>query len=146
MLKSLTKIITRDLDKLKNEINAYTDESKIWATVPGINNSAGNLCLHMTGNLKHYIGATLGNTGYVRDRDSEFTQKNIPRHELLRGLDEASEVVKNTLAAMNRDDLDKPYPIDFYKLNGSTEFYLIHFSTHLNYHLGQINYHRRVLG
>jgi len=145
MLNSLTELFTRDLTKLKEEINAYSDESKLWVIAKEINNSAGTLCLHLVGNLKHFLGATLGNTGFVRDRDAEFTQKNVPRAELVKGIDEAIAAVKTTLAALDEQDLAKPYPIDFYKKQGSTAFYLLHFSSHLNYHLGQINYHRRLL-
>ncbi len=145
MINSLTELFTRDLTKLKDEINAYADESKLWITAKEINNSAGTLCLHQVGNLKHFLGATLGNTGFVRDRDAEFTKKNVPRAELVKGIDEAIAAVKTTLAALDEQDLAKPYPIDFYKKQGSTAFYLLHFSSHLNYHLGQINYHRRLL-
>ena len=145
MLNSLTELFTRDLTKLKDEINAYADESKLWVTAKEINNSAGNLCLHLVGNLKHFLGATLGNTGFVRDREAEFTQKDVPRAELVKGIDEAIAAVKTTLASLDRQNLAKPYPIDFFKKQGSTAFYLLHFSTHLNYHLGQINYHRRLL-
>ena len=145
MLNSLTELFTRDLTKLKEEINAYSDESKLWVIAKEINNSAGTLCLHLVGNLKHFLGATLGNTGFVRDRDAEFTKKNVPRAELVKGIDEAIAAVKTTLAALDEQDLAKPYPIDFYKKQGSTAFYLLHFSSHLNYHLGQINYHRRLL-
>ena len=114
-------------------------------TAKEINNSAGNLCLHLVGNLKHFLGATLANTGFVRDRDAEFAQKDIPRAELVKGIDEAIAAVKTTLASLDRQNLAKPYPIDFFKKHGSTAFYLLHFSSHLNYHLGQINYHRRLL-
>ena len=145
MLDDLTELFSSDLTKLKEEINAYSDESKLWMTAKEINNSAGNLCLHLVGNLKHFLGATLGNTGFVRDRDAEFTQKDVPRAELVKGIDEAIAAVKTTLASLDEQDLAKPYPIDFFKKQGSTAFYLLHFSTHLNYHLGQINYHRRLL-
>lgn len=145
MINSLTELFIRDLTKLKDEIDAYADESKLWITAKEINNSAGTLCLHLVGNLKHFLGATLGNTGFVRDRDAEFTKKNVPRAELVKGIDEAIAAVKTTLDLLNEQDLAKPYPIDFYKKQGSTAFYLLHFSSHLNYHLGQINYHRRLL-
>jgi len=145
MINSLTELFIRDLTKLKDEINAYADESKLWITAKEINNSAGTLCLHLVGNLKHFLGATLGNTGFVRDRDAEFTQKDVPRAELVKGIDEAIAAVKTTLDLLDEQNLAKPYPIDFYKKQGSTAFYLLHFSSHLNYHLGQINYHRRLL-
>ncbi len=145
MLNSLTELFTRDLGKLKDEINAYSDESKLWVTAKEINNSAGNLCLHLVGNLKHFLGATFANTGFVRDREAEFTQKDVPKAELVKGIAEAIAAVKTTLASLDEQNLAKPYPIDFFKKQGSTAFYLLHTSSHLNYHLGQINYHRRLL-
>ncbi len=75
----LNSIIKRELLKLRTEIESYQDESNLWRIEKNIANSAGNLCLHLVGNLNAYIGATLGQTGYVRDRDAEFTLKNIPR-------------------------------------------------------------------
>ncbi len=145
MTDSLTQLFSRDLTKLKDEINAYSDEPNLWVTAKEINNSAGNLCLHLVGNLKHFLGATLANTGFARDREAEFTQKDIPRAELVKGIDEAIAAVKTTLASLDEQNLAKPYPIDFFKKQGSTAFYLLHISSHLNYHLGQINYHRRLL-
>jgi len=115
MINSFTELFTRDLTKLKDDISAYSDESKLWVTAKEINNSAGNLCLHLVGNLKHFLGATLGNTGFVRDRDAEFIQKDVPRAELVKGIDEAIEVVKTTLASLDEQDLATPYPIDFFK-------------------------------
>ena len=79
----LVEIFIRDLDKLEQEINAYSDESRLWVIKSEIKNSAGNLCLHLTGNLQHFIGAVLGKTGYVRNRDAEFSDKNIPRSRLV---------------------------------------------------------------
>ena len=85
IIETLQKLFTRDLNKLKAEIELYRNENNIWRTDKGIANSAGNLCLHLTGNLNAYIGAELGNTGYIRHRELEFSLKDIPR-QFLAGL------------------------------------------------------------
>lgn len=141
---TLKEIFTRDLKKLKDELHAYHDEESIWQTEKKVNNSGGNLCLHLIGNLKYFIGAVLGNSGFVRDRDSEFNAKDIPRSELLSSIDETLEVVLTTLDSLSAEDLEKTYPIDVLRENMSTEFFLTHLATHLDYHLGQVSYHRRL--
>ncbi|PCH96536.1 MAG: DinB superfamily protein [Bacteroidetes bacterium] len=144
MTETLKEIFTRDLNKLKEEINVYPDEESIWRTDKEVNNSGGNLCLHLIGNLKHFIGAVLGNSGFVRDRDSEFNDKDVPRSEVIRGIDETIEIVNSTLDSLSADDLNKTFPIDVLRENMSTEFFLTHLATHLGYHLGQVSYHRRM--
>jgi uncharacterized damage-inducible protein DinB len=141
----LITLYHRDLNKLKEELNAYGDEAKIWSVQDGISNSAGNLTLHLIGNLNHFIGATLGDTGYVRERDKEFALKNIPRHELLRSIDNTIEMIQKTLDGLTEADLDKDFPISVTPGDKSTRFFLLHLVAHLNYHLGQINYHRRLI-
>jgi len=143
--KVLIELYERDLGKLKDEIGQFADESDIWKTSEGITNSAGTLCLHLTGNLKHFFGAVLGGSGYIRDRDAEFTSRNIPRLEMLANIDDALDVVRSTLAGLTEDDLDKPYPIEVYGHPMTTGYFLTSLTTHFNYHLGQINYHRRLI-
>lgn len=145
--QSLTELFERDLNKLKAEINLYTDEGKIWVLKGEIKNSAGNLALHLLGNLNHFIGAILGNSGYVRNRDAEFSDKNIPCSEIINNIDKTIGVVRSTLSKISDDDLKKDYPVKVLKdkVTMRTEFFLIHLSGHLNYHLGQINYHRRLI-
>ncbi|MEJ2196300.1 MAG: DinB family protein [Ignavibacteriaceae bacterium] len=142
---ALVELFNRDLDILAKEINSYSDELKLWVISRDINNSAGNLCLHICGNLQHFIGAILGNTGYVRNRDAEFGHKNIPKKELLSSIDNSKEVVKTVLSSLSEDQIAKDYPIDVFKKKMTTSYFLIHLHSHLNYHLGQINYHRRLL-
>jgi uncharacterized damage-inducible protein DinB len=143
--KVLTELYERDLNKLRDEIAGYTDENDLWKTSDGISNSAGNLCLHLTGNLKHFFGAVIGGTGYVRDRDAEFANKNISRSEMLADIDATRNVVLSTLAGLTEEDLDKPYPIEVFGQPMTTGYFVTHLATHFNYHLGQINYHRRLL-
>lgn len=146
MLKeSLIELFERDLLKLKEEISLYEDEDAIWAVSGAIRNSAGNLCLHLTGNLNHFIGAALGNTGYVRDRESEFTQKNVSRSQLVSRIDETIGVVRQALSAMPAEDFDKDFPLPKHDKIVKTGYMLLHLLTHLNYHLGQVNYHRRLI-
>ncbi|WP_225872662.1 DinB family protein [Pedobacter frigoris] len=135
----------RDLAKLRSEIELYRDEQKLWRTEGEIANSAGNLCLHLIGNLNTYIGAELGNTGYVRDRPLEFSLRNVPRTELLKSIDDTIDMVASTLNQLNDDRLAEEYPQLIAEEKLTTGYFLTHLSTHLAYHLGQINYHRRLL-
>ena len=146
MLKEiLLEIYERDLNNLKKEINLYSDETKLWVLKDGITNSAGNLTLHLIGNLNHFFGATLDNNGFVRDRDSEFSLKNVLREDLNARIDEALAVVKQTLNHLSDADFAKDYPLTFQEKTVKTDFFLVHLATHLTYHLGQINYHRRLI-
>lgn len=141
----LAKLFARDLAKLKNEIELYSNENDLWKTSGEITNSAGNLTLHLIGNLKHFIGATLGNSGYVRHRDLEFSDSGVPRQSLMTGIDETTAVVASTFSRLSEADLEKIYPIEVFGEPLTTEFFLVHLAGHLNWHLGQINYHRRLL-
>jgi len=141
----LIQLFQRDLEKLKTEITSYKDEKKIWEVSGEIKNSAGNLCLHICGNLQHFIGAVLGNSGYARDRDSEFSRKNVPVEEMQKDIDETIVIIKKTLMELDESKLEEPYPINVFGNEMTTGFFLAHLTTHLNYHLGQINYHRRLL-
>ena len=147
MLKeSLQSIFLRDLNRLKFEIEQYRNESNIWLVDKNIANSAGNLCLHLIGNLNTYIGAELGKTGYVRDRPLEFSLKNIPKAQLISNISETIAIVERTLASLNESDLANDYPLVKVVEGGSSiGFMLVHLAGHLTYHLGQINYHRRLL-
>jgi uncharacterized damage-inducible protein DinB len=141
----LIEIYERDLAKLKDEIELYSDEADLWKKGGDIINPTGNLCLHLTGNLKHFFGAVLGGSGYVRDRDAEFSSKGVAKSELLQSIDETSNVVRSTLSKLSEDDYTKTYPIEVFGKPMTTDFFLVHLATHLNWHLGHINYHRRLL-
>lgn len=141
----LIQLYERDLNKLKEEIGLYSDEADLWKTANGISNSAGNLCLHLTGNLQHFFGAVLGETGYLRDRDLEFSDKYVSREKMLADIDTTLTGVRSTLERLTDDDFAKEYPIEVFGHPMTTGFFLTHLATHFNYHLGQINYHRRLL-
>jgi hypothetical protein len=144
-LEAFKNLFERDINRLKKEIAAYPSQESLWITGRHISNSAGNLCLHLCGNLQHFVGAVLGNSSYVRQRDKEFSDKNVHRNELLKILDETQNIAQNTFARLDCTILEKIYPEIVFGYETSTLLFLIHLQGHLNYHLGQINYHRRLL-
>lgn len=142
---TLKIIFNRDLKKLKTELELYKIESNIWRIETDISNSAGNLCLHLIGNLNTYIGGQIGKTNYVRNRDLEFSLKDVPRLELLSRIDATIQIVNDSLSKLTTEELQAEFPILVLAERTSTEHILVHLATHLAYHLGQINYHRRLL-
>ena len=145
LVESLLTLFNRDLAKLKTEISLYRNEDNIWRIDKDIANSAGNLCLHLVGNLNTYIGAVIANTNYIRNRDLEFSLKDIPQTELVRKIEATITVVNEALNRVTDKTLEEEYPMLVFENKTSTGYFLIHLTTHLAYHLGQINYHRRLL-
>jgi len=143
--KSLEKLYVQGLGKLQTEVESYRDEKDMWKTSAEIPNSAGNLTLHLIGNLNHFFGATISESGYVRNRDAEFSSDNVSRAQLVEGIEGATEVVRTALKGLTDGDLEKIFPIEFQNEAVSTEYVLTYLLGHFNYHLGQINYHRRLL-
>lgn len=143
--QTLIKLFRRDLTKLSAEIELYNKEQDLWRLKNEINNSAGNLSLHVVGNLNHFIGAVLGKTGYIRQRDLEFSVKDIPKAALLKDIESTKVMVETVLSGLNEEDLKKDYPLMVFNETMTTEYFLAHLTTHLAYHLGQINYHRRLI-
>jgi uncharacterized damage-inducible protein DinB len=145
LVETLRLLFNRDLLRLKSEINLYEDESKMWIIESNIANSAGNLCLHLIGNLNTYIGAEFGKTNYIRNRELEFSLKNISKKELIDKIETTILVVEESLKNITEVELENEYPILVFDQKTTTEYFLVHLTTHLTYHLGQINYHRRLL-
>ena len=145
LINTIKSLVTQDLRKLYEEIKLYKNEESIWKVEGNIANSGGNLCLHLIGNLNTYIGQQIGKTGYVRNRDLEFSLKNVPREELLRKIDETINVVNTSLDKLDETDLLTEFPMLVFEEKTSIEYLLVRLSTHLSYHLGQVNYHRRLV-
>ena len=145
MIDSLNTLFARDLGKLESEILAYKTESNLWVVDHEIKNCAGNLALHLAGNLQHFIGTIIGKTNYVRDREFEFNGKNVPREELISRIHEAKSIVANVLSLLDPNQLDEEYPLEVFGYKMKTRLFILHLYGHLNYHLGQINYHRRLI-
>lgn len=145
LTETLIKLFNRDLSKIIEEINLYNDETNIWKIDGLIANSSGTLVLHLLANLNHFIGSILGNTGYVRDRGAEYELKDIPKSELIKQLEDTIVVIEKTLNTITVEDLQAEYKPQVFKEPMTTEYFLVHLASHLAYHLGQINYHRRLL-
>lgn len=141
----LRKILIRDVKALKRELEAYPDEPGLWLTPPGVSNSAGNLALHLAGNLRTFIGAQLGSNGYLRDREAEFSRRDVPRTEVLAQLDAAMQDIDATMPRVTDEDMSRPYPMPIGGVTLTTGEFLTHIAAHLAYHLGQVDYHRRVV-
>ncbi|MEI6524064.1 MAG: DUF1572 family protein [Bacteroidota bacterium] len=145
MIQPYLEFFLRDLNKLKEEIQLYKNENDLWKVESEIQNSAGTLALHLIGNLKHFIGAQIGFTGYVRNRDREFSDRNISREKLVFEVEEAISIVKTVLPTIKDEDFSKEFPLEMYGAKRNTGYIILSLSTHFCYHLGQINYHRRLL-
>jgi len=136
-------VLVRDLQGARAQLAAYDVDAQVWALPPGLSNSAGTLALHLAGNLQHFVGAELGDTGYVRDRDAEFNARDLSRPELDARLAAAVETVDRTLSALAPGRLEGAFTIAGVEL--PTRVALAHLAAHLAYHLGQMDYHRRVV-
>ena len=141
----LSEFYERDVNRLIEEVRMFKNEENLWKTAGSINNPAGNLVLHIAGGTNFLIGATLANSGYVRDRDNEFTAKGVPREVLIAELERLIPVVTNAIKGLGPDGLEAKYPIFFDKPDVSVQYVLVQLLAHLNYHTGQINYLRRML-
>lgn len=141
----LATFYERDIRKLIDEVRLFGDEANLWRTYGSVKNPAGNLVLHIIGGLNHFFGATLAQTGYVRDRDQEFRLKGATKNELIVQLEALIPLINRTLNALSREDMEADFPIFFDAPGTSTTYVLLQLLLHLNYHLGQVNYLRRVL-
>ena len=142
---AIAAVISRELKTIERELNAYQNDEQVWALPAGLPNSGGTLALHAAGNLRHFIGTVLGGGSYVRDRDAEFSRRGVPRAELIDGLQQAEKAVRDTLTSMDPARLSEPYPLPVFNRRIDTGEYLTHLATHLAYHAGQLDYHRRVV-
>jgi hypothetical protein len=141
----IATLMSRELASYSRELDLFRDERLIWATAPGVSNSAGNLALHVAGNLQYYVGTTLGNTGYVRDRNFEFSARGLSRETLHAELATASRVVTTVLEDFPESGIQEIYPDVLGGVRLPTGLFLQQLSSHLAFHLGQVGYLRRVL-
>ncbi len=145
MINEIQQLYGRDLLRLHKEIAAFRQEEHLWQTAGQVPNPAGNLGLHLVGNLCTYIGKNLGNIPYARDREAEFATRNVPQPVLLAQIETTRQRVHATLQQMESGALRQPYPEDVFGHEMTTGFFLLHLLAHLSYHTGQINYLRRTL-
>jgi hypothetical protein len=145
MTEALIALYRRDLERFVAELEAYADESLLWQIAGDIKNPAGNLALHIVGNLNTFVGDVLGNTGYVRDRPAEFSRRDVPRAELVEQLRQTANMIERVLSSPELVSLEDPYPQEVLGYPMTNQYFLIHLYGHLNWHLGQVNYHRRLM-
>jgi hypothetical protein len=146
MLIEAIRITLQDgIETLREELLKYESEEDLWIECEGIKNPGGNLVLHLCGNIQHYVGTVLGHNPYVRDRAAEFSQKDISKNDLLLELAGADRMVGKVLNILNESDLIEPYPDPSFGEDKTTFDVLLILISHFSYHLGQINYHRRIL-
>jgi hypothetical protein len=141
----LASLFQKDLSTLQQQIDAFSSEELLWMTLPGVTNSAGNLALHLEGNLREYIGRQLGGQTYTRDRPLEFSAKGIPKAELVARLKNLSVSIPPVVEHLSQVQLEAEYPQVVSEAHVSTQKFLIHLYAHLSWHLGQIDYLRRIL-
>jgi hypothetical protein len=145
MTSDYARFFGRELATVRDELLAYPDSDAIWALPAGLPNSAGTLALHIAGNLRWFIGGQLGGSGYVRDRDAEFSLRGVPREELVRNVEAASDEVARALANIDDSRLEQPFPLEVGGVRLPTGRFVGHLAVHLGYHLGQLDYHRRIV-
>jgi hypothetical protein len=140
----LTGFYERDIRKMIEEVKLFQHEADLWRVQGSIKNSAGNLVLHIIGGTNHFFGATLAKTGYLRNRELEFSRKDVAKEELVAGLEALVPLVSTTLLALTPEQLDADYPLLFDGMKRSTAYITVQLLGHLDYHLGQVNYIRRM--
>ena len=145
MTNDLQALFRRDLDKLIAELELFESDAALWVVAAGVSNAAGNLVLHIVGNLNHFIGVGLGGTDFRRDRPAEFASRDIPKRQLILQLEGTKTMLATVLPQLNAARLEGIYPEEVLGYPMTTRYFLIHLYGHLNYHLGQVNYLRRVL-
>lgn len=144
--RDFARLLGRDLDRMIGQIRAYPDEQSVWRTAGSIKNAAGTLALHVAGNLEHFVGSALGQSDHIRDRQAEFEVRDVPREELAQRLERCRDRVVSTLESFDDARMSEPYPIELPPpLQGTVHWFLVHLCAHTNWHLGQMDYHRRIL-
>lgn len=141
----LAELYRRDLTRLGQQLRAFGDETLLWQTLQGVENSAGNLMLHLEGNLREYVGRQLGGIPYTRIRPREFSDRDVRREELIHRLDDIALRIPAVIEGLTADALDSTFPENVLGVPLTVRQFLIHLYGHLNYHLGQIDYLRRIL-
>ena len=144
LVGAIGTMMLREMVTLRKEIEAYPSDQSLWKVVPGISNSGGTLALHLAGNLQHFIGAVLGGSGYIRNREAEFSVRGLSRGEVMNLVDQATASLTHTFRSLTDEVLGRQYPERVGKVRLTTGDFLVHLEGHLAYHLGQIDYHRRM--
>lgn len=141
----LRAMMVRELDAFIREVEAFPDDISLWHVRPGVANSAGNLAMHICGNLQDFIGRVLGGSGYVRQRDLEFSRREGTRASVVAELRATIVVIEVVMPALTDADLAADYPMPLAGHTVNTAVFLTHLASHLAFHLGQAGYLRRIV-
>jgi uncharacterized damage-inducible protein DinB len=145
MIEGLQMLLVRELNGFAKEIEMFPDDELMWTVMPGVTNSAANLAWHVCGNLQHFVGAVLGGTGYVRNREAEFGRRTGSRAEIVEEFQKTIAVIERVLPGVSDEALARNFPIRLHDLTLRTDRFLLHLLAHLAHHLGQAGYLRRML-
>jgi hypothetical protein len=143
MVQNLSLLLLRELDALRREVELYPTDEALWRQLPGLPNPGGTLVLHLVGNLRYFIGGAIGRTGYERDREAEFTTREVSRSDLLELIARTRQEVAAALLDFDPATLPPEFPATVGGMSLPSDLFLLHLLSHLGYHLGQIDYHRR---
>jgi len=143
--KELARLYKRDIERFITEIELFNDENNLLKTKGSAKNSSGNLTLHIIGGLSFHIGVTLANLDFVRNRNQEFIRKGVPRESMTAQLSNLIPLIVDTITSMPDRQLNELHPNLYDGQNETIGYVLTQILLHLNYHLGQINYLRRML-
>lgn len=145
VIEAFDILFDKDLDQLTTELETYESETQLWQLKEGIGNSGGTLALHLCGNLQHFFGHVIGGSDYQRDREMEFSKRHVSLSDLKEEIGKSRLAVKRGLAKLTPDLLEEMFPIEVFGHPMTYGYFLIRLVAHFDYHLGQINYHRRLL-
>ena len=145
LANDLVTLFVRELETVQREVEMCPDDVALWKTAPGVSNSVGNLAAHLAGNVQHFIGAVLGKSGYVRNRDHEFSRREGTRAEIIADVQNAIDVTRKYLPALSDADYAAEYPEAVGGVKMRTSLFLMHLASHAAFHLGQADYLRRSL-
>lgn len=138
--------LTEELEKLRDQVRTLAEpmsERDFWTKPLDPGNSVGHLILHLTGNLNHFVGAQLGGTGYVRDREREFTESQPPsKSEAMQNLDDAVATFRKVVSGLSAEQLAAPHPE---ARLGIVMNALLHLFGHFALHRGQMSYIARLV-
>jgi uncharacterized damage-inducible protein DinB len=135
-----SRVFLRDdyLPKLLHCVEKMSDED-LWWRPNEVSNSAGNLILHLCGNMRQWIVSSIGRVEFNRDRNAEFAARGpVPKAHLVAGLKEAIGEVDAVLAALKSERLLDRFKVQKYEVSTLQAVY--HVVEHFGYHLGQILY------
>ena len=145
-MNDLARVFARDIASVKAEVLAYPDDASLWAMPPGAPNAGGTLALHLAGNLRHFLGALMGQSGYVRDREAEFKTRGTTRADVAALFDACASEVAAAFAKAPANFLDVAPPLKMPRdMTVPMSIGVLHLMAHLAYHLGQLDYHRRLV-